>query len=170
MKGATPTVVQLHQQVLISIHAPVKGATRANHNGFCKTVHFNPRTREGCDRATTSSMTRGNHFNPRTREGCDGRDQQDRGGGDGNFNPRTREGCDPSQRVARCRREDISIHAPVKGATILYGGSSIWDNISIHAPVKGATAVWRKTTLPLLISIHAPVKGATYHQSREKLQ
>ena len=83
----------------------------------------------------------------------------------------------------RTRELDISIHAPVKGATrtgsLPYPGFAI----SIHAPVKGATLWARKgpflsvyfnprsregsdpcnpsssTTEP--ISIHAPVKGAT---------
>ena len=34
----------------------------------------------------------------------------------------------------------ISIHAPVKGATIIGLHVSIIHEISIHAPVKGATA------------------------------
>ena len=77
------------------------------------------------------------------------------------FNPRTREGCD-KWRVAQLLTVDISIHAPVKGAT---HGRQCWchrrldfnprtregcdesyffrlgvvDSISIHAPVKGAT-------------------------------
>ena len=33
----------------------------------------------------------------------------------------------------------ISIHAPAKGATILYAKSEPFDLISIHAPAKGAT-------------------------------
>ena len=33
----------------------------------------------------------------------------------------------------------ISIHAPVKGATDVAGDIGLWGGISIHAPVKGAT-------------------------------
>ena len=33
------------------------------------------------------------------------------------FNPRTREGCDPESTGCRLRDTQISIHAPVKGAT-----------------------------------------------------
>ena len=33
----------------------------------------------------------------------------------------------------------ISIHAPVKGATIIKEGTLTQNQISIHAPVKGAT-------------------------------
>ena len=55
-------------------------------------------------------------FNPRTREGCDYSvcffcsDRTD-------FNPRTREGCDSARTVHRSSC-GISIHAPVKGATL----------------------------------------------------
>ena len=34
---------------------------------------------------------------------------------------------------------EISIHAPVKGATNHFKDSSLVNGISIHAPVKGAT-------------------------------
>ena len=56
-------------------------------------------------------------FNPRTRKGCDAK-------GYGvsedaiSFNPRTRKGCDPLERGAFGQGE-VSIHAPVKDATIL---------------------------------------------------
>ena len=81
-------------------------------------------------------------------------------------------------------RRFISIHAPVKGATVI---NLICDStsghfnprtregcdkdiatalgyakpISIHAPVKGATPDDADRLLSLDISIHAPVKGAT---------
>ena len=35
---------------------------------------------------------------------------------------------------------NISIHAPVKGATVFFSSSFLIYQISIHAPVKGATA------------------------------
>ena len=34
---------------------------------------------------------------------------------------------------------DVSIHAPVKGATLMPGLAGLEENVSIHAPVKGAT-------------------------------
>ena len=34
---------------IISIHAPVKGATNTTTNYVIMTSNFNPRTREGCD-------------------------------------------------------------------------------------------------------------------------
>ena len=77
----------------------------------------------------------------------------------------------------------ISIHAPVRGATLLQKGGCLNMAISIHAPVRGATVkelceiVWGEfqSTLPRgerrvflchvtdnrSISIHAPARGAT---------
>ena len=56
---------------------------------------------------------------------------------------------------------DISIHAPVKGATALSVIRLLPLSISIHAPVKGATYLYTVCRKNGLISIHAPVKGAT---------
>ena len=55
------------------------------------------------------------YFNPRSREGSDhNRDRQL--SGQVHFNPRSREGSDLSQHV-NSHEFQISIHAPVKGAT-----------------------------------------------------
>ena len=56
------------------------------------------------------------------------------------FNPRTREGCDEGVNATHRIVTNISIHAPVKGATFNNPKlSMITGGISIHAPVKGAT-------------------------------
>ena len=58
------------------------------------------------------------------------------------FNPRTREGCDLDAGRLVPFYIDISIHAPVKGATFdLDVDAGLRGVISIHAPVKGATTV-----------------------------
>ena len=77
--------------------------------------NFNPRSREGSDKPCFGDFNRRIYFNPRSREGSDG-----------NYNQKI-----PSQ------------------------------NISIHAPAKGATTGKTFLILRLLISIHAPAKGAT---------
>ena len=128
------------------------------------------------------------NFNPRSREGSDllggvmVTDPRD-------FNPRSREGSDRIQIAFGLVFDDISIHAPVKGATIhmvVHGGrikhfnprsregsdaqSGVYKAgrvlISIHAPVKGATRAYTTTWKPHSISIHAPVKGATQPSSQ----
>ena len=56
----------------------------------------------------------------------------------------------------------VSIHAPVKGATVT---QDVWMHgtiVSIHAPVKGATAIFIEERAKIEVSIHAPVKGATF--------
>ena len=56
------------------------------------------------------------------------------------FNPRSREGSDILPFLSWTAPESISIHAPVKGATVFFLRSRRRALISIHAPVKGATA------------------------------
>ena len=77
---------------------------------------------------------------------------------------------------------EVSIHAPVKGATYILNSIDNREcfnsrtrkgcddqsrklegnlSVSIHAPVKGATRFPSKKPLRHTVSIHAPVKGAT---------
>ena len=76
------------------------------------------------------------------------------------FNPRARKERD-SKGYQTWYHKDVSIHAPVKSATIDYNIKyDTWD-VSIHAPVKSATmANWREQRA-YDVSIHAPVKSAT---------
>ena len=102
----------------ISIHAPVKGATEMKASSHRLTpTNFNPRTREGCDVTDEESFELYCYFNPRTREGCDN-DQFKKACNIFDFNPRTREGCDLNTRFCGAYDAIISIHAPVKGATL----------------------------------------------------
>ena len=55
------------------------------------------------------------------------------------FNPCTHEGCDAEDTRIRDVVTDISIHAPMKGATDMTERKKTTSNISIHAPMKGAT-------------------------------
>ena len=148
---------------MVSIHAPVWGATR-NDNilyqldaGFQSTLpygerrppitflydyyRFNPRSRMGSDAPLETALLSLVGFNPRSRMGSDG----------------LSDARNPADRV-------VSIHAPVWGATRLdlkpamkeymfqstlpYGERHITeifhksvDYVSIHAPVWGATAM-----------------------------
>ena len=86
------------------------------------------------------------------------------------------------------RRVEVSIHAPVKGATaaismtarhrlcfnprpreggdLPHGADPAARVVSIHAPVKGATVPDHRRADEVPVSIHAPVKGATREASR----
>ena len=55
----------------------------------------------------------------------------------------------------------ISIHAPVRGATLSTQRERQSTCISIHAPVRGATNQNSVLQILIAISIHAPVRGAT---------
>ena len=101
--------------ILVSIHAPVKDATRNIQATILELLGFNPRTRKGCDGRVHPRCTGIGSFNPRTRKGCDlfaklvlpiRR----------SFNPRTRKGCDGRDNL-RLSGYQVSIHAPVKDAT-----------------------------------------------------
>ena len=54
------------------------------------------------------------------------------------FNPRSREGSDTNPQN-KAQTQAISIHAPAKGATLLWLALALAAAISIHAPAKGAT-------------------------------
>ena len=122
----------------ISIHAPVKGATRLHDRHHAECGHFNPRSREGSDRVKVvrqrhvtgisihapvkgATAQGGNpalpalNFNPRSREGSDNSGYVRRMNRI-YFNPRSREGSDRSI-LNTTLHNIISIHAPAKGAT-----------------------------------------------------
>ena len=122
----------------ISIHAPVKGATMLLMSSWCSWIYFNPRPREGSDLITQTNpyliflfqstppwrerqkVIKNNkkilNFNPRPREGSD-RDFLVTWFMMINFNPRPREGSDDVVVIEKFTSR-ISIHAPVKGATL----------------------------------------------------
>ena len=136
-KGATNPRQVISAPYRISIHAPAKGATSSNTVLFTISTDFNPRSREGSDvllpyQSMTHSQFQSTlprrerlvplqtskcapYFNPRSREGSDfptlHKQFTHR-----NFNPRSREGSDQSLTVYPVL-QDISIHAPAKGAT-----------------------------------------------------
>ena len=65
--------------------------------------------------------------------------------------------------IIYARSSEVSIHAPVKGATKRYDPDWRQKLVSIHAPVKGATLTLADVGKDGVVSIHAPVKGATYN-------
>ena len=125
-------------------------------------MHFNPRTREGCDASrlgrAVARIAISIHAPVKGATLCRLRippglrhisihapvkgatalkDRYKRENQD--FNPRTREGCDALRKLAGENTWHISIHAPVKGATPGITEGARFGSISIHAPVKGAT-------------------------------
>ena len=167
---------------LISIHAPAWGATERDDlrdeisDIFQSThprgvrlstlqharvlLHFNPRTRVGCDAGIVrrrsldnlfqSTHPRGVRLHCHTHRCTAARFQS--------THPR---GVRHATQWFSLTDEQISIHAPAWGATIMYRTFYPLLEISIHAPAWGATSPCRVHAVPNRISIHAPAWGAT---------
>ena len=70
-RGAT-IIGKLHKYLsLISIHAPARGATLLKTAEVLVQEHFNPRSREGSDPGRSNPGHDHPDFNPRSREGSD---------------------------------------------------------------------------------------------------
>ena len=103
------------QVVLISIHAPARGATDGTSIDFI-TTEFQSTPPRGGRRGNGGTACGSKNFNPRPREGGD------LVASGVNFammyfNPRPREGGDVILGVLPLRPDFISIHAPARGAT-----------------------------------------------------
>ena len=145
---------QLHSlkrfNIIVSIHAPGRGATFRVGTLYVLLSSFNSRTREGCDVAGGGRGAQTQGFNSRTREGCDSLITSCLGN-TSRFNSRTREGCDSVVVVVLLHTSVVSIHAPGRGATGLNQGLPDYESVvSIHAPGRGAT---RMTTQSLQLNI-----------------
>ena len=158
-RGATLSVVVVHHLRKISIHAPPRGATFfISCPCFIRLFQFTP-LREGRRRFLLFIVATPMYFNSRPSARGD-------------------DGCG----VPSGDCQDISIHAPPRGATESIAGAARALHISIHAPPRGATGTMGSRLLwsifqftPLRegrhmrrlyimrrgISIHAPPRGAT---------
>ena len=103
--------------LIISIHAPARGATYGFSNGAKFYFDFNPRTREGCDFASKSNFPSSGEFQSTHPRGV------------------RLLACPPT-----ALNLYISIHAPARGATCNIAAKALKrPKISIHAPARGAT-------------------------------
>ena len=136
------------RHALVSIHAPVWGATPTTTLLMKTIVSFNPRTRVGCDLVLSWLISFLLSFNPRTRVGCDA----SIGGADTHIHK-------------------VSIHAPAWGATLARKQKLPANLVSIHAPAWGATRTAPARLDPhYRVSIHAPAWGATREKTRHDLR
>ena len=144
----------------ISIHAPRAGGRPSGIRSAIAAGYFNPRPRAGGDRCLRRFSDQVRDFNPRPP--CGGRRLLSFSFSFRyNFNPRPRAGGDH----AGALQEGIVIRfqsTPPCGGRRLYGiRHRSRSRISIHAPVRGATLFVSERKRDELISIHAPVRGAT---------
>ncbi len=84
------------------------------------------------------------------------------------FNPRTYEGCDRHSHVGLIQAQIFQSTHPRRVRRYRIKGRVRSCMISIHAPAKGATILFIISSSVLKISIHAPAKGATNRTSGEK--
>ena len=123
----------------VSIHAPARGATRLLWPIAPRTMFQSTPPRGGrpdCDRRRCRHLRR--------------------------FNPRPREGGDMVGIEHRQVADDVSIHAPARGATLRPAAARLHRGVSIHAPARGATRLASADVDAASgVSIHAPAKGAT---------
>ena len=139
-RGATKVTVHFNQNHSnISIHAPARGATGDAKDIWLAVRNFNPRSREGSDHKCISSASKMRYFNPRSREGSDIQPTRNK-----------RETADKFQSTL-----------PRGERRALLGTLTNDEQISIHAPARGATPFGRIFRLFAAISIHAPARGAT---------
>ena len=99
---------------------------------------FNPRPRAGGDVVSLRILILYQSFNPRPRAGGDMNITMSRTTENKSFNPRPRAGGDLGDGFLG-ERLVVSIHAPVRGATVYIWVNSTEAEVSIHAPVRGAT-------------------------------
>ena len=142
---------------------------------------FNPRTRAGCDKLADLPKNGCRLFQSThpcgvrqrwkekyglyvkfqsthpcgVRRGCRGRNSRRK-----SFNPRTRAGCDNIAK-SNVNASLVSIHAPVRGATIRNCCCSPWDNRFNPRTRAGCDFNMYYQVRTISVSIHAPVRGAT---------
>ena len=143
----------------ISIHAPPRGATRTGRPLYALSHHFNSLPSARGDLASALSQTSYQNFNSRPSARGDGWIIQAGNAEDISIHAPPRGATVP--RHSCDRQERISIHAPPRGATVYSLPVRCTIPISIHAPPRGATGVVVQLVRAVNISIHAPPRGAT---------
>ena len=139
-RGATVEIKKTFTILVISIHAPARGATSIPlidatvDNAFQSTL---PRGERLLNVEIAQKQT---YFNPRSREGSDNNNDD------------------------FIDELSISIHAPARGATYTLDNAFPGICISIHSPARGATTIFLISSSFIRISIHAPARGATLLQ------
>ena len=145
VKRATRFCHAAFMLLTISIHALVKRATGLGIKVSAINLYFNPRPREEGDRNALLSCPVRDDFNPRPRE------EGDRGaffinGDENDFNPRPREEGDDTVRYAVPVLLYFNPRPREEGDSETFNTLSIRFSISIHALVKRATRFNRHMT------------------------
>ena len=165
---------------LVSIHAPVKGATRPWRQKASFWLRFNSRTRKGCDETISNIADSAKGFNSRTRKGCDAVSKMWRGNVDVSihapvkgatsaifrhnrhrgFNSRTRKGCDAFAWIYPSTL--LGFNSRTRKGCDVASGRGERVTLSFNSRTRKGCDISSCTELKYQrVSIHAPVKGAT---------
>ena len=162
-RGARPRRrVQVPNALLVSIHAPARGATLILEMVFATPLCFNPRARAGRDIVLADDVSTLFQFQSTRPRGARQKDLIKKCMSDMFQSTRPRGARLVSRSYSRAVYH-VSIHAPARGATFSVGfPCRCLIGVSIHAPARGAT--WGSSKYALShasVSIHAPARGAT---------
>ena len=128
---------EMPRHVKVSIHAPA-GSTCPSRPVSPPEVYIHARHR-GAPRGGPGVHQAHRRFNPRTPAGCD-RTLSERDAHYTKFQSTHPCGVRHIEVVALGDDDDVSIHAPLRGATgSAAGGAVTINSVSIHAPLRGAT-------------------------------
>ena len=131
-----------------------------SRSGIRPMVSFNPRTHTGCDKFLLvhnlfSLMFQSTHPHG-VRHICTLEPLPPSG-----FNPRTHTGCDTIKAMRKRKRyrfQSTHPHGVRRTQIILI---LMCNDVSIHAPTRGATTSGANVGSATVVSIHAPTRGAT---------
>ena len=164
-RGATRTDQQLYRPGLsVSIHAPARGATFDTSmiiQGVDRDVSIHAPAR-GATAWLTYVSAMSDQFQStrprgaRRRACCTDRSRCSR------FNPRARAGRDESAPLLVEGQIVFQSTRPRGARRQVLHRSCIRNDVSIHAPARGATEAVQQLTVIIEVSIHAPARGATH--------
>ena len=147
--------------VMVSIHAPARGATNPFSIYEHGMIRFNPRPRAGGDqtsRPVGSGFTKFQSTPPRGGRRPRYRYRSPRRC----FNPRPRAGGDRVG-LKLMHTLKVSIHAPARGATRRWSAVGVWNLEFQSTPPRGGRLKdLGDSNKELRVSIHAPARGATH--------
>ena len=153
--------VMLYADCMISIHAPTRGATVNRQHCHKMVLNFNPRSHKGSDVILLSIFSLFALFQSTLPQGERPMERK-QSAYRGYFNPRSHKGSDNNWRwrAKPCTYFNPRSH---KGSDCEHDNKQMIEQISIHAPTRGATVTLSARASRSLISIHAPTRGATVY-------
>ena len=169
-RGATCLCPVSADIVVVSIHAPARGATLASSaTAFCSSPSFNPRARKGRDRRFARHLVFAPVSIHAPARGATVTTHDDREICE--FQSTRPQGARLAHVLERQARRDVSIHAPARGATPSGRAPTRYGSSFNPRARKGRDVLPARILEGKQVSIHAPARGAThFRQAGHKAQ